>query len=59
MELWAQLFSDSVGILSAVVIGFTVLMAVWFAWYFITHMMNDSKAQNPGAPVDDIDRHHQ
>lgn len=59
MELWAQLFSDSVGILSAFVIGFTLLMAVWFAWYFITHMMSDSKAQNPGSPVDDIDKHHQ
>jgi hypothetical protein len=43
MELWRQLFSDSVGIASALVIAIVVAMAVWFAWYFITHMMRDSK----------------
>jgi len=40
MELWSQLFSDSVGIMSALVIAFVVLMGIWFAWYFITRMMN-------------------
>ncbi len=43
MELWSQLFSDSVGIASAVVIAFVILMGIWFAWYFITHMMKDGK----------------
>lgn len=43
MELWSELFSDSVGIMSALVIAFLILMAVWFTWYFITHMMNDKK----------------
>ncbi len=43
MELWGELFSDSVGILSALVIGFMILMAVYFTWYFIGHMMKDSE----------------
>ena len=43
MDLWAQLFSDSVGIMSALVIGFMILMGGWFVWYFITHMVNDGK----------------
>ena len=43
MELWSELFSDSVGIMSALVIAFMILVAVWFTWYFITHMMNDEK----------------
>jgi len=44
MELWSQLFSDSVGIASAVVIVGVIIMGAWFAWYFITRMMNDEKA---------------
>lgn len=43
MELWGELFSDSRGILSALVIGFMILMAVFFAWYFIGHMMKESE----------------
>jgi len=43
MELWGELFSDSVGILSALVIAFLIAMAVWFVWYFISHMMKDSE----------------
>lgn len=43
MDLWSELFSDSVGILSALVIAFLILMAVWFVWYFITHMMSESE----------------
>ncbi len=43
MELWSELFSDSVGIMSALVIAFLIGMAGWFAWYFITHMMNEEK----------------
>jgi predicted permease len=46
MELWSELFSDSVGIMSALVIGFIILMAIWFAWYFIVHMMRDSAKQD-------------
>jgi len=41
MELWRLLFSDSVGIASAIVIAGVIVMGVWFAWYFITHMMKD------------------
>ena len=43
MELWSELFSDSVGILSAAVIAFLLLMAVYFTWFFITHMMRESE----------------
>lgn len=43
MELWSELFSDSVGILSAAVIAFILVMAVYFAWFFITHMMKESE----------------
>jgi len=43
MELWAELFSDWVGILSASAIAFTILMAFWFAWYFVSHMIKDSE----------------
>lgn len=43
MELWSELFSDSVGIMSAAVIAFILVMAAYFAWYFITHMMHDSE----------------
>ncbi|NND92102.1 MAG: DUF3149 domain-containing protein [Granulosicoccus sp.] len=49
MELWAELFSDSVGIMSALVIGFLILMALWFAWYFITHMMRDGEKNDESA----------
>ena len=43
MELWGELFSDSVGVMSALVIAFLIAMAIWFAWYFISHMMKDSE----------------
>lgn len=43
MELWSELFSDSVGILSAAVIAFILVMAAYFAWFFITHMMRESE----------------
>ena len=45
MELWSELFSDSVGILSFAVLVFILLMGCYFAWYFISHMMNDDKNQ--------------
>ncbi|MGQ7847477.1 DUF3149 domain-containing protein [Granulosicoccus sp. 3-233] len=43
MELWSELFSDSVGILSAAVIAFILAMAVYFTWFFISHMMRESE----------------
>jgi len=43
VELWSELFSDTRGILSALVIGFMILMAVFFTWYFIGHMMKESE----------------
>ncbi|MFK7862382.1 MAG: DUF3149 domain-containing protein [Granulosicoccus sp.] len=30
---------------SALVIAFVFLIGVWFAWYFITHMMKDSETR--------------
>jgi hypothetical protein len=36
MELWAELFSDWVGILSFGVIAFIILMAIFFAVFFMT-----------------------
>lgn len=35
MELWSQLFSDWVGILSFGVIAFIILMALFFLFFFI------------------------
>ncbi len=34
MELFKQLFSSDVGLLSAATIGFIVLMGVYFVWFF-------------------------
>jgi hypothetical protein len=47
MELWGELFSDSVGVMSALVIGFMIFMAIWFTWYFISHMMKYSEKMRP------------
>lgn len=35
MELWSELFSDWVGILSFGVLAFIVVMGLWFAWFFL------------------------
>jgi hypothetical protein len=35
MELWSELFSDWVGILSFGVIAFIILMALFFIFFFI------------------------
>ncbi len=43
MELWAELFSDWVGILSFGVIAFVIIMAVYYIHFFTTHVMNDDK----------------
>jgi hypothetical protein len=43
MELWGELFSDSVGVMSALVIAFMIGMGIWFVWYFISHMMKGSE----------------
>ena len=37
MELWAELFSDWVGILSFGVIAFTLCIAGFYIWYFLSH----------------------
>ncbi len=36
MELWSELFSDWVGILSFGVIAFVLVIAAFFIWYFLT-----------------------
>ena len=38
MELWAELFSDWVGILSFGVIAFVIVMAVFFIKFFLGHI---------------------
>lgn len=38
MELWAELFSDWVGILSFGVIAFVIVMAFFFIKFFTGHM---------------------
>jgi hypothetical protein len=48
MDLWQQLFSDSVGIFSFLVIAFTLIMGAYFVWYFIRHMVNDEKNKDKG-----------
>jgi hypothetical protein len=35
MELWAELFSDWVGILSFGVIAFIIVMAIFFFFFFM------------------------
>lgn len=40
MELFAELFSDWVGILSFGVIAFVLVMAVFFIWYFMKESGN-------------------
>ncbi len=36
MELWAELFSDWVGILSFGVIAAVLVIAAFYAWYFLS-----------------------
>ena len=36
MELWSELFSDWVGILSFGVIAFILVIAGFFIWYFLS-----------------------
>ena len=43
MELWSELFSDWVGILSFGVIAFVLVIAVFFIWYFLSRS-GDPKA---------------
>ncbi len=38
MELWAELFSDWVGILSFGVIAFIIVMAAFFIKFFLGHI---------------------
>lgn len=38
MELWSELFSDWVGILSFGVIAFIIVMAIFFIRFFTGHM---------------------
>lgn len=42
MELWAELFSDWVGILSFGVIAVTLIIAAFYLWYFLSHMNDGS-----------------
>ena len=41
MELWAELFSDWVGILSFGVIAVTLLIGMVYLWYFLSHIGDD------------------
>jgi predicted negative regulator of RcsB-dependent stress response len=35
--------------MSALVIGFIIVMGFWFTWYFISHMMKDSEKNDSVA----------
>lgn len=56
MELWKGLFSDLVGIMSALVMGFLPVMAIWFAWYFISHIMKETQNTNTFARASNDDK---
>lgn len=43
MELWAELFSDWVGILSFGVIAFVIVMAIFFIRFFLGHIDDEQK----------------
>jgi len=43
MELWAELFSDWVGILSFSVIAFVLVMGVYYMWFFLKHVEDEEK----------------
>ncbi len=45
MELWGELFSDWVGILSFGVLVFILLMGVWFARYFLINSGEQDKQE--------------
>ena len=45
MELWAELFSDWVGILSFAVIAFVIGMAIFFYKFFTAKMDEDEQNQ--------------
>ena len=45
MELWSELFSDWVGILSFGVIAFVIVIAVYFYHFFTTKMNDDQEQQ--------------
>lgn len=36
MELWAELFSDWVGILSFGVLAFILVIGAFYVWYFLS-----------------------
>jgi hypothetical protein len=40
MELWTELFSDWVGILSFGVIAFVIVIAIFFIKFFTAHMVD-------------------
>lgn len=44
MELWSELFSDWVGILSFGVIAFIIVMAIFFLIFFMARSSSDPKA---------------
>ena len=44
MNLLKELFSNDIGLLSAGVIAFTIVMAVYFAVFFSKKMREDSSA---------------
>jgi hypothetical protein len=43
----SRLFSDWVGLLSFIVIAFTVVMGIWFSWFF-NRKMDESAARDAG-----------
>ena len=43
MELWNELFSDWVGILSFAVIAFVIVIAVFFIKFFLGHIEDEQQ----------------
>ncbi|MEW9899987.1 DUF3149 domain-containing protein [Chitinivorax sp. PXF-14] len=46
MELWKELLSSDVGIMSAIVIATIIGMAGYYAWYFHKMVVDAEKNQN-------------
>lgn len=43
MKLFTELFSTDVGLLSAGVIAFTLVMGLWYVHYFVRKMNEDAR----------------
>ncbi|MDR0996670.1 MAG: DUF3149 domain-containing protein [Zoogloeaceae bacterium] len=49
MELFKELVSSDIGLLSLFTIAFIIVMAVWFWFFFQKHMNEEEQASPPKA----------